>query len=231
MDKLEVFFQDSDITDDDSNLLRREVAYERIKDAIQYANMLPGDSLSEVKLSKLLGISRTPIREALHQLAREGFVQLTPGKGVTIAQRSLKEVMDAVHIRLLLEPEQARLAARSGTDEELAAMQECVEIMEACIDPEDYAQWVRADEDFHDILNNACPNPMIGKVVGEMRNRIHHLANAVNQMSPKRIVECTEEHRRIVDAIAARDEERAEQMMLAHIQQLRASIFDRLSYS
>jgi DNA-binding FadR family transcriptional regulator len=76
-----------------------------------------------------------------------------------------------------------------------------------------------------------CPNPMIGKVVGEMRNRIHHLANAVNQMSPKRIVECTEEHRRIVDAIAARDEERAEQMMLAHIQQLRASIFDRLSYS
>jgi DNA-binding GntR family transcriptional regulator len=72
---------------------------------------------------------------------------------------------------------------------------------------------------------------MIGKVVGEMRNRIHHLANAVNQMSPKRIVECTEEHRRIVDAIAARDEERAEQMMLAHIQQLRASIFDRLSYS
>jgi DNA-binding GntR family transcriptional regulator len=132
---------------------------------------------------------------------------------------------------LLLEPEQARLAARSGTDEELAQMLDCMSIMEAALASEDKDQWARADEDFHDILNNACPNPMIGKVVAEMRNRIHHLANAVNQMSPKRIVECTEEHRRIVDAIAARDEELAEQMMQEHVQQLRNSIFDRLSYS
>ena len=120
MDKLEVYFQNTaDEVSLDGGQLRREVAYERIKDAIKYADLHPGDSLSEVKLSTLLGISRTPIREALHQLAQEGFVEVTPGKGVTIARHTLKEVMDAVHMRFVLEPELARLAARSVTNEQI----------------------------------------------------------------------------------------------------------------
>src|SRR5690349_3926729 len=110
MEKLESYLIQQPSTRSTS-LTRREVAYERLKDALQHAGLEPGEPLSEVKLSKLLGISRTPVREALHQLAQEGMVQVIPGRAVTVASRSLKDVLDVVHMRSLLEPELARLVA------------------------------------------------------------------------------------------------------------------------
>ena len=231
MDKLEVYFQNTaDELPLDGGQLRREVAYERIKDAIKFADLHPGDSLSEVKLSNLLGISRTPIREALHQLAQEGFVEVTPGRGVTIARRTLKEIMDAVHMRLVLEPELARLAARSATNQQIEALLDALTNMELASDKGDYPDWKRADEEYHRILGDACPNPLMGKTVTEMRNRIRHLAHTVFQMTPKRIGECTVEHRQVALAVAERDEAAAEKYMHYHIEKLRESIFDKMTY-
>lgn len=209
---------------------RREVAYERIKDAIQHAGLEPGEPLSELQLSKLLGISRTPVREALQQLAQEGMVQVIPGRAVTVASRSVKDVLDVIHLRSLLEPEQARLVAENASDAQITALQDAVARMEAALPDDDYPAWSKADKVFHDTINQACPNPLLGETVVLLRNRVHHLANTDSKHNPARLAACTAEHRQVVEAIADHDSRAAEQAMRDHLNKLRESMFNKLTY-
>jgi GntR family transcriptional regulator, rspAB operon transcriptional repressor len=231
MDKLERYFasQPPELSQDSSRL-RREIAYERIKDAIQHADLQPGEPLSETRLSRSLGISRTPIREALQQLAQEGLVQLIPGRAVTVATHSVQNVLDVVHIRYILEPELVRLAAEAVSDADLARLAGAMERMEAAIAESDLLAWSRADTEFHEILGAACPNKLLGEFIVQMRNRVHYLANVDSQTNPARLAACTVEHREIVDAVLARDAERAAEVTRVHIEKLRQSLFGRLSY-
>jgi DNA-binding GntR family transcriptional regulator len=208
----------------------REVAYERLKDALQHAGLTPGEPLSENQLSKWLGISRTPVREALQQLAQEGLVQVIPGRAITVASRSVKDVLDVVHIRSLLEPELARLVAESATEQQIETLQQTIEKMEDAIRSDDYAAWAKADTVFHDVLNDACPNRLLGETSILMRNRVHHIADSDSKVNPARLAACTAEHRQIVDAIAAHDSKTAEQAVREHLAALRTSLLNRLSY-
>jgi DNA-binding GntR family transcriptional regulator len=211
-------------------LLRREIAYERLKDALQHADLEPGQPLSETRLSTALGISRTPVREALHQLAQEGLVQVIPGRAVTVAAPSVRSIMDVVHLRLLLEPELVRLATDAATGTEVDALVDTVERMEiACISG-DHLDWSKADTTFHEILGDACPNELLGDIVIQMRNRAHHLANIDSQTNPARLSACTAEHREIVDLVVKRDGDGAADAVRQHIGKLRESLFIRLSY-
>jgi DNA-binding GntR family transcriptional regulator len=214
----------------DGALRLREVAYERLKDALQHAGLTPGEPLSENQLSKWLGISRTPVREALQQLAQEGLVQVIPGRAITVASRSLKEVLDVVHIRSLLEPELVRLVAESATEQQIETLQQTIEKMEDAIHSDDYAAWAKADTVFHALLNDACPNRLLGETSILMRNRVHHIADSDSKVNPARLAACTAEHRQIVDAIAAHDSKAAEQAVREHLAALRTSLLNRLSY-
>ncbi|MDX1615540.1 MAG: GntR family transcriptional regulator [Candidatus Promineifilaceae bacterium] len=231
MDKLERYLanQPTHLTEDTSRL-RREIAYMRIKDAIQHADLEPGEPLSETRLSRSLGISRTPIREALRRLAQEGLVEVIPGRAVTVASHSMQGVMDVVHIRYILEPELTRLAVDAISADDLARLTEAMEKMEAAVDSGDQLAWSKADTDFHEILSAACPNKLLGELIVQMRNRVHYLANVDSQTNPARLAACTREHREIVDAFIDRDAERASQVTRAHIEKLRQSLFTRLSY-
>ena len=231
MDKLESYLtQQEETFETDSSQLRRQVAYVRIKDALHHADLTPGEALSEMRLSKILGISRTPIREALQQLAQEGLVQIIPGQAVTVASPSLPDVLNAVHMRALLEPELARLVANAASDEQRDQLLNMVAGMETAIANDDYVEWSRANNTYHDVMTAACPNQLLAEVVLQMYHRVHHLANVDSQTNPQRLAECTAEHRRIVEAIASRDETEAEQAMKDHITALRNSLFLRLSY-
>lgn len=231
MDKLEAYLtQQEDTYENEPTPLRRQVAYERIKDALHHADLTPGEALSEMRLSKILGISRTPIREALQQLAQEGLVQIIPGQAVTVASPSLPEVLNAVHMRALLEPELARLVATAATDEQRKQLLEVVDLMTTAVANDDYIEWSRANSSYHEIMSAICPNQLLAEVVLQMYHRVHHLANLDSHSNPQRLAECTTEHRRIVTAISERDEAEAEQAMKDHIKALRNSLFQRLSY-
>jgi DNA-binding GntR family transcriptional regulator len=230
MSKLETYLSENkNQFDGNSDRLLREVAYDRIKDAVQNANLDPGEPLSEVQLSKMLGISRTPIREALHQLAKEGLLENTPG--VVVAARSLGDLLDVLHLRLLLEPEMARLAAESAEETQLVMLDESVTRMEQAVRDDDYDGWTRADRVFHDVMHQACPNKLLGETVILMRSRVHHLASTDTRRSPARMAACTAEHRAVVDAIANRNAEVAEQAMRDHILKMRDSMIEKLKYS
>jgi DNA-binding GntR family transcriptional regulator len=232
MDVLEHYLTKQKLKPNDGSASRllREVAYDRLKDAIRHANLQPGQPLSETRISKLLGISRTPVREALQQLAQEGLVHVIPGRAVTIAAHSVQEVLNVVHIRSILEPELVRLAAEAASSANIQKLSGAMQKMEEAVERDDQRGWSRADTIFHETLSLACPNKLLGEMVVQMRNRVHHLANVDSQTNPARLAACTEEHRRIVNAIAARDSQAAERATRDHINELRESLFNRLSY-
>jgi len=231
LDKLEIYLANQpDQLTDTSSRLRREIAYDRLKDAIQHADLDPGRPLSETRLSQLLGISRTPVGEALQQLAQEGLVEVIPGRAVTVAAPSVQSVLDVVHMRLLLEPESVRLAADILSADDVEKLREIVLRMEDACANGNRVDWSKADTVFHEILTAACPNRMLGETVVQMRNRTHHLANIDLHTNPARLAECTLEHRDIVERIASKDPDGAGDAVRHHIEQLRESLFSRLSY-
>jgi DNA-binding GntR family transcriptional regulator len=230
MQKLESYLIQQIESTADRSRTRREVAYARIKDALQHAGLAPGEPLSEVGLSKMLGISRTPVREALQQLAQEGLVQVIPGRAVTVASRSVKDVLDVIHLRSLLEPELARLVAESALPEHIERLEKTILQMEAALVDDDQSAWSKADAVFHETMHTACPNPLLGEMIVLLRNRVHHLANTDSRTNPARLVACTAEHRRVVEALSKRDAAEAESAMRDHLVQLRISMFNQLSY-
>lgn len=232
MDALERYISDhnTDFSEADS-LLLRELAYERLKDAIRNANLPPGEPLSENKLSKLLGISRTPVREALQMLSQEGLVEISPGRGVTVAARSFREILDVLFIRLIIEPELTRLAAENMPPEQIAALWECLQTMEQAVEEGDRQAWSIADTAWHEILSDACPNQLLGELVLQMRNRIHRYASIDHNLRLKQLRNGTAEHRAIVEAIAAGDAQAAQAAMHDHLESLRKNLFDHLIYN
>jgi len=231
MDALEQYIIDNklDYVETDS-LLLREIAYERLKDAIRNANLPPGEPLSENRISKLLGISRTPVREALQKLSQEGLVEIIPGRAVRIANRSFKDVVDVLYIRLLLEPGMMRLIAENVSDEQIALLWNCVVHMEGAAETGDRQGWARADTVWHETISEACPNQLLGEMALQMRNRIHQYANVENELKIQQLKNGTAEHRKITEAIDSRDGDQAEQVMREHLISLRENLFDQLIY-
>jgi DNA-binding GntR family transcriptional regulator len=213
----------------DTSVLLRDMAYEHIKEAIRQARVQPGQPLSETRLSQQLGISRTPVREALQVLAQEGLVQIIPGRAVTVAAPSVRDVMDAVHVRSILEPELARLAAKHISPDQLETLQEAQRGLEAAVAAQDRAAWSRADNSYHEVLSAACPNQLLGDLAMEYRNRVSYLS-VDSQGNWERIAVCTQEHRQIVGMVAAGDADGAAAAVRDHIDKYRESIFRRLSH-
>lgn len=216
--------------DDSSPRLLRELAYDRLKDAIRYANLQPGAPISETRISKALGISRTPVREAMQLLSQEGLVEIIPGRAVTVAARSIREVLDVIHIRTLLEPELVRLATESISPDQLETLWHSLEKMEDAVERVDRSGWSKADTVWHEILSAACPNPLLGEMVLQMRNRIHRYANIDHKLEITQLRNGTAEHRLIVEAIDAENAQAAESLMRTHLENLRANLFNQLIY-
>jgi len=213
----------------DSSVLLSDMAYANIKEAIRLSRLQPGQPISETRLSRQLGISRTPVREALQMLAQEGLVQIIPGRAVTVASPSVQDVMDAIHVRLLLEPEVVRLAAKHITPTQLETLQRAQAGLDRAILDQDRAAWSRADNVYHETISAACPNQLLGDLAMQYRNRVSYLSIDA-QGDFERLSACTHEHRQIVQAIAAHDYEAAAQIMRGHIEMFRESIFQRLSH-
>jgi DNA-binding GntR family transcriptional regulator len=210
--------------------LLRETAYERLKDAIRDGELQPGEPLSEGRISEAFQISRTPVREALQQLAQEGLVQIQANRTVTVAALSLSEVSNVLHLRSILEPEVARLVAGSVTPSALEVLQKSVSAMDDAARRGDRAAWSRADTVLHETLSEICPNDLLGRLALQMRNRMQLLATD-SQTTQPRLIACTAEHQAIVDAIAAGDGDRAQAAARDHMRVLRESFFKRLGHT
>ena len=224
MNKLESFILDKGPIDATDSRLLHQVAYERLKNAVKLAELQPGDLLSEGRIAKALGISRTPVREAIRRLAQEGLLQVIPGRAIAVAAPSIQDVLDALHIRELLEPELTSLAVEGLPREAQGLLQETTEKMEQVAQVGDRLAWSKADTVWHETLSNYCPNKLLGTLVLQARNRVIGIIFQ-DYYNALYLVQGTQEHRTIVDAILAGDNEAAENLMRKHIQEARRKMF------
>lgn|GEM_PF-814762 len=226
LDKLEHYLRERAGDYESDTFLLREVAYRRLYDAFRNVELEPGEPISTVWLSKILGISRTPIREALQQIATDGLIQIIQGRAVAISARSPREVYDALHVRELLEPASVRLCAAEMDPRAAEKLQQLTVRMEHAAVAGDQKAWSHADQEWHEVLCQACPNELLGNMVLMARNRMYHRGSD-EHVPAEYLIEGTAEHRRVLDAIITHDEELAAQLMRDHLNELKENLFRR----
>ena len=192
-----------------------DLAYERIRSLVVQGEILPGARLGQVELAEQLGVSRTPVREALRRLTGEGLVEFLPNRGFRAAGLGLDEVLRRLEVRLLLEPGIARLAAERRTDEQVAAMRVAVE-REANAATRLAAH--DASRQFHLVLAKATGNPELVSVLSSLWIvEVGRRLLAARAASSDWQGADASEHRALADAVAERDGDRAAALMAEHI--------------
>ena len=226
MDKLETYLINRGKTVHTGTKLLREAVYDRLFDAIRNVRLKPGDALSEPRISKALGISRTPVREALHLLTQEGLLEVIPGRAVLVASPSTQKIFDALQLRELLEPEMMKMVAENMPEKNLEKLRETTLEMEKAAQAGNRPQWSKADNLWHEIISQSCPNRLLGEMTFQVRNRVIIIA-ADENVTNKFLVEGTGEHKRIVEAIVEKNGEKAMELVREHLRHLREDILKR----
>ncbi len=176
----------------------------------------PGESLIETKLSDELGVSRTPVREALRQLELEGLVQAVPNKGVVVKGVSAQDIQDIYTIRMLIEGLAARWATEKITSQELEELMETLELEEFYTMKNDNKHLLQFDTRFHDIIFKASKSKPLMHTLSTFHHYVQN-ARKISMSSPVRAMEVLEEHRAILQAIIDKDAGKAERLTTEHV--------------
>lgn len=195
----------------------RELVLEAIREAIISGILKPRERLMEIQLAEELGVSRTPIREALRKLELEGFIVMVPRKGAYVADMSFKDIADIFEIRAALEGLAAGLAAERVTDEEMEDMERHLVEKADAIARNDIECLVQVDTRFHESIYRASRNERLWTIINNLREQIQRF-RAMSLAYPGRSKQSLEEHRAIVEAIHARDTALARQVTQEHIE-------------
>ena len=177
----------------------------------------PGESLIELKLSAELGVSRTPVREAMRQLEREGLVRTIPNKGAVVVGVSEKDIEDIYTIRTSIEGLAAKWAAAHITDEELAELRGIVELQAFYAAKEDGNQVWQLDSRFHELLYDACRSRPLKQTLSAFHTYIQHARQLAFQSSG-RAAAVIREHTAILEALERHDAASSERLTAGHIQ-------------
>ncbi|MFC5590894.1 GntR family transcriptional regulator [Sporosarcina soli] len=181
-------------------------AYEVIRDRILNGEIPGGTKIVEEKLATELGFSRTPIRDSLRQLAHEGLIV-----NKKVVQPSEKDLIDLFEVRSLLEGASAKSAATYLAEEDLQSLSECIRMGKEG----SFEEIMEANERFHEIIVQASGNALMIDTIDRMKSIIYLFRKTVVLNKRPRLID---EHEEIYEAIKARDTERAQQLMEAHLQ-------------
>ena len=198
---------------DDNELPQGQSAYRRLLEDIRAGTLLPGARLRETELADRLGISRTPVREAIRQLEADGLVTHLPRQGATIRSLDHAEVVELYEMRAVLEGTAARLAARAASDIELAELAALnAELAATPAGP----QAREVNRQFHRSLLDAARNRFLLKSMSALQKTLLILG-PTTLADPDRALNAVAEHAAVLAALDARDGAGAEAAMRAHV--------------
>ena len=195
---------------------RRDVVFKTLRRAILKGELQPGERLMEIALAKKLGVSRTPIREAMRMLELGGLVLMVPRKGAEVAGITEKNLRDTLEVRRALEELAVELACKKITREQLDALKNAEEEFDAAIEKQDSMAIARADEKYHDIIFSSTGNDKLVQMLNNLREqmyryRLEYVKNATTRKQLR------EEHELIRKALEKRDVGEAKQAVGSHI--------------
>lgn len=203
------------MTSESANLTAK--VYDYLKNQILSGVYEKGDSITENGVATELGVSRTPVREALRQLELGGLIKIVPNKGAVVEGVSIEDIKDIYEIRSLIEGVAAIHAAKNATDEEIETLREIVDLTEFYFNRGDEAKLRDMDGKFHQCLYEISHNRMLKHVLNDLHG--YGIRYRVKSMQSRGRMEKTiVEHRDIMNAILNRDCEKAENLANKHIE-------------
>lgn len=194
-----------------------ESAFLTLEEEILDGKLKKGETLTETALAKRLGISRTPLRAALHRLAEEGLVEISTNRGAVVVGVSVNDLIDIYKIRTRLEGLASRSAAERIGEEDLKKLRESVELSEFYIQKNDTDRIKELDSDFHNIIYRATGERHLFKILSELHRNIK-VYRKLSITVPERLKMSVLEHREILAAIEARDANLADTLTSRHVE-------------
>ncbi|MGF7018621.1 DNA-binding GntR family transcriptional regulator [Lachnospiraceae bacterium PF1-21] len=194
----------------------RDVVFNTLRQAILKGELKPGERLMEVKLANKLGVSRTPIREAIRKLELEGLVRMIPRRGAEVAEITEKSLLDVMEVRKALEELCVELACERMTSEEIEELRQAAKDFKQIVISKDITKIAEKDVQFHDIIYQSTENNKLINLLNNLREqmyryRVEYLKS--DTVYPQLIAE----HQEIIDNIESRNEEAAKRIMGSHI--------------
>ncbi len=190
--------------------------FNKIREDILSGKYKQNEELKEAAIGAELGVSRTPVREAFRQLELEGLLKMVPNKGVYVTGITAKDVKDIYMIRSLLEGLCAKLATQNITPELMDEMEENVYLSEFHEKKGHYEQMAQLDNRFHEILYESCDSKMLEHLLKDFHEYVYRVRKTTLS-TENRGKASNHEHKDIMEAIKARDGERAEKLANLHM--------------
>lgn len=205
----------------------RDIVFDAIKDAILNGRLKPGERLMEVQLAEEMGVSRTPVREAIRKLELEGLVVMVPRKGAYVSGLTLKDVAEVFEIRSSLEGLAAALAAERITEEEIKSLDKILSDITKASEKGDTETVIKKDMEFHQVLFSASRNERLVQIINNLKEQIDRF-RIQSFSNPVRVKSVLSEHKGIIDAIKQGDTENAEKLAKAHIYEVEYNVMNML---
>ena len=194
----------------------RDVVFNTLREAILKGDLNPGERLMELQLASKLGVSRTPIREAIRMLEQEGLAVTTPRKGAEVAKMTLKDMEDVLEIRDALDELAVRIACQKITDEQLKQLEDVKELFEKNTQTNNVKNIAEADVSFHDVIYEATGNPKLVTLLNNLREQVYRYRVEYIK-DPKNYPTLIAEHEAILDSLKNRDVKNAVEAMHVHV--------------
>ena len=194
----------------------RDVVFNTLRQAILRGELKPGERLMEIQLANKLGVSRTPIREAIRKLELEGLVLMIPRKGAEVADITEKSLKDVLEVRRALEELSVKLTCDRITKEEIKELEQAAENFRKTMKSKDITEIAEADVRFHDVIYTATKNQKLIQLLNNLheqmyRYRIEYLKD--EEVYPKLL----KEHKEIIERINRGEKEEAARIVCEHI--------------
>ena len=194
----------------------RDVVFETLRQKILKGELKPGERLIEVALAQRLGVSRTPVREAIHKLEQEGLVVMAPRKGAQVATISAQSVRDVLEVRKAMECLAVCLAISRITPQERIALRQAEEAFAAASRGNDLRLIAQKDEEFHKVIYMATKNPKLDMLLNNLREQMYrYRLEYVKDARAHSIL--ISEHNDIIDKLSKKDEENTKIVIRQHI--------------
>ena len=205
----------------------RDVVFQTLRQAILKGDLKPGERLLEVHLAERLGVSRTPIREAIRKLELEGLVLMIPRKGAEVARISQKSLQDVLEVRRALEELAVEIACARIREDGLKALRQINAQFVVMTEHGDVQRITELDVEFHNQIYAATDNEKLQQLINNLQEQMYRYRMEYIKDREKWPV-IVKEHKAIIDALAARDAEEAKRAIRTHISNQEMTVRERI---
>ena len=190
--------------------------FENLKQAIVRGDFSPGNRLVESRIAEAMGISRTPVREAIHKLEREGLIKKLPQGGFYVLNLSREELEETFGIRSVLESYAARLAAIKHQKEELEPLEEKIEAFQYFLNRGEMEALLKINTEFHGLLYAMSRSPKLVKMINDLQDQIYRFRRIILKIETMAKTS-NDDHRQMLSAMKMRDADGVETLVRQHI--------------